>query len=284
MILYSNLLSAIFPILILLSYAHIPGLISLAWSSLFAAAFFICMIFYNSNWAELKNKILWKNIFPIIFFTGLLYYSFYYLGLTKTTPGNASLIALLEILTSYIFFHTLRKEYMPNEHRVGALLMLTGAVIILSRNFYSFNIGDFFVVLATIVAPIGNFFQRKVRETVPTENILFLRNLISAPFIFLLAYNISHNVTFGFTRESVLLLATNGILILGVAKYFWIESIHRISVTKANAIGAVGPLITLILALFILKQVPTVFQLFSVIPLFFGALLLTDNLKFKSKP
>ena len=48
--------------------------------------------------------------------------------------------------------------------------------------------------------------------------------------------------------SSLLFLVINGVLLLGVSKILWIEGIHRINVTKANALNSLGPLLTLLFA------------------------------------
>ena len=61
----------------------------------------------------------------------------------------------------------------------------------------------------------------------------------------------------------------------------FVEGISRISVTKAIALGSLSPLFVLIFAWLILHQMPTVWQIISLVPFFFGVLLLTNNLKLR---
>jgi drug/metabolite transporter (DMT)-like permease len=277
-----GLLWAIFPILIVLSYNKIPALISLGWSSLFSALAFSLLISYKKSWYQLKNKDFWKYILYISFWNGLLFYSLYYLGLEKTTPGNAALIGLLEVLTSIIFFNIIKKEKIPNEHKIGGLFMLAGAVIVLSRNFSHLDSGDFLIFLATCCGPIGNFYQQKAMKITSSEVLLFSRYLISAPFIFLLAFMLHPGGSLGFTASSLWLLLINGIIVLGLSKIFWVEAIHRLTVTKAISLSSINPLLTMLFSWLILKQTPTTVQLLAFIPLCIGVALLTDNIKLKT--
>ena len=77
--------------------------------------------------------------------------------------------------------------------------------------------------------------------------------------------------------NSVLFLFISGTILLGLSKILWIEGIHRISVAKANALNALGPLSTLFFAWLILKDVPTIWQLLAVAVVFPGVWLLTRN-------
>ena len=159
--------------------------------------------------------------------------------------------------------------------------MVLGALIVLLPNFSVLNQGDLFILIATIIVPIGNYFQQKATKISSTETILFLRSILAVPFLFLFAYVLGQHVQIHQIKESFLFLLFNGIIILGLAKAFWVEGIGRISVTKANALNSIGPLFTLFFAFMIFHQIPTIWQTTSLLFFFFGVLLLTNNLKFK---
>ena len=93
-----GILWAFFPVITALSYSSLPALISLAWGSLFAGVFFGAIVAYRGKWYELANKNFWKYVSGVVFFTGFLYYVFYFIGLEYTTPGNASIIHLVSLL------------------------------------------------------------------------------------------------------------------------------------------------------------------------------------------
>ncbi len=280
-ILGSTLLWSFFPIFITLSYASISGLVSLAWSTVLGAVFFLGIIIYRKSWHHFKNRTFWKYTLGLSIFNGIFFYTLYYIGLESTTPGNASLIGLIEILTSFLFFNMFKKEHISKEHKIGAGLMIFGGLIVLSNNFSHFNTGDLFILIATMCGPIGNHFQQLARKIAPTENVLFGRYIISAPFAFLIAYLMNESFVVDLNSKAMLFLVLNGLLIFGVSKIFWVEGIHRISVTKSISLSSVGPLLTIFFAWIILNQTPTIWQLTSFVPLFFGILLLTDKLKFK---
>jgi len=271
------------PIIAVLSYRGVPSIISLAISTFLSSIFFLAIILYKRKLHELKNLLLWKYVFFIVVFIGILGYGFYYLGLTRTTPGNAAIIGLSEIFTSYIFFNLIRKEHFSFESKVGTVFMVTGALIVLAPNFYYLNFGDFFILIANFCWPIGNLFQQKAKLISSTETILFLRSLVATPFLFLIAYAFGQHLEFAQVKESLPYLIISGFFLFGVSKIFWLEGISRISVTKANATHSLAPLVTLFFAWIILHQVPTIWQITSFLPFFFGVLLLTNNLKLKQE-
>jgi len=273
---------AILPVAIVLSYSQVSGFVSLFWSVVFAMLFFSILTFYKKSFHYLKNKIFWKYSFYIAFLNGFIFYAFFFLGLEKTSPGNVALIGSLEVLTSFLFFNVFKGEHISLEHKAGALLMLLGAFIILSKNFTTFNLGDFFILIAVCVGPLGNYFQQKVRKIASAETLLLGRNIISIPLVMVLIIIFNKSIFFTPDTRTILLLIFNGVLIFGVSRIFWIEAIHRISVTKAISLGSVSPLFTMFFAWILLNQAPTILQISSFIPLFIGILLLTDNLKLKT--
>lgn len=279
LILSGSIFWSLFPIITILSFNNVSPLISLGWSTLFAALSFALVLTIKRKWREIKNKEALKDILLITLIMGVIYYLLIFTGLNYTSAGNAGLIALSEIFFSFLFFHIWRKDYIPTTHKIGALLMIIGAAIVLFPNTTKFNLGDILILVASSIAPLGNFFQKRAREKVSSETILFIRSLLSAPIIFLCAYLVHADFSLADFKKSFIFLALNGLILMGFTKILWLEAIHRISVTKANALGSLAPLLTLLFAWLILHNVPTEFQLLSFIPMFFGVLLLGRNKK-----
>ncbi len=272
---------AFFPIITILAQSKIPSILALAYATLFSCVFFFILFIIKRGWSDLKNILVWKYSLMVALFIGVLFYGFYFWGLQSTTAGNAGLIALFETFTAFAFFTLIRKESFKASYRIGSLLMIIGAGIVLFRNFNGVQMGDILIVIATCFAPIGNLYQQKLKKIAKTETILFIRTLIATPFLFMLAK--VFGATAGHTEIVSMLpfLVINGFLIFGISKVFWIEAISRISVTKALALGAFIPFLTLMLSCLIFKEVPTIWQIASLPFLIIGMLILTDNLKFK---
>ncbi|MBI4079890.1 DMT family transporter [Candidatus Kaiserbacteria bacterium] len=273
------LLWAVFPVTVVLSYAILPSLISLGCSTGFAALFFAVVMTWRRRWRELANVYLWGNVVMVTLFIGVLFYSLYYIGLETTSPGNAAIITLFEVFTSFLFFRLFRGETLSLRYALGCGLMVLGAIIVLLPNFSGVRAGDFIVLAATFFAPAGNYFQQRARLIASGESIMFLRSVLSIAPIFLLAYILGQQVSTGDISASLVFLLINGVLLLGLSKLFWIESIHRISVTKSVALSSIAPLFTLLVAWAVLAEAPTLFQLLSLVPFVLGTLLLTDQIR-----
>ncbi|MCK9272166.1 DMT family transporter [Candidatus Gracilibacteria bacterium] len=279
-IFFEALLWSLFPIVTILSLNTLSPITSLAWSTFFASIFFGITLYLKGNFREIKNKESLKDNLIGTFILGILYYCLFFFGLRYTTAGNASIIALSEIFFSFLFFNILKKKHLPVIHILGAIFTLSGAMIILAPNFTHFKLGDLLVLLAAMVAPIGNHFMLKAREKVSSENIMFIRSIISTPILFIIGYllNISLKIS---NFNSLLFLVINGFLLLGLSKILWLESIKRISVVKAGSLSSISPFFTLIIAWLVLDNIPNYNQLFAIIPMFIGIILLSYTKKKK---
>jgi drug/metabolite transporter (DMT)-like permease len=266
----------LFPIVTILTYSSLSPILSLAYSTLFAAIFFALSVFARCKTEEIFNPKIFRYLVYSAFFIGWLFYGLYFWGLKYTTPGNASIIALMELFFAYLFFNVWKKQEFSKAHTWGAVLMLFGAVIILfPKNGLSFHGGDWIILAASASAPIGNYYQQKLRKMVSSETILFWRSIFTFPFFFLFAYLVRSDIHWALSHRAFWLLLLNGFFVLGLSKILWLEGIHRISVTKADAVASIGPLFTLLFAYLILHQPPTIWQLVSLIPLAVGLYLLT---------
>ncbi|MFA7286748.1 MAG: DMT family transporter [Patescibacteria group bacterium] len=276
-VLSGSMLWGLFPVVTILSFGSLSPLTSLGWNTLLSTLLFVSVIAFKNSWRLLKEVSAFRDIFWVVVFLGILHYVFYFTGLQYTSAGNASIIALTEIIFSYLFFQIWRKESLPIKHIVGAGLMLLGASIVLYPNITTPNRGDFLILAAAAVAPLGNFFQRRARTKVNAETILFYRSIISAPLILIAAYSWQATFSWMAIWKSAPYLVVSGLLLFGLSKLLWIEGIHRISVTKANALSFLSPLLTLLFAWLLLNNAPTIWQLSAFVPMFFGAMFLHSN-------
>ncbi|HYC34680.1 MAG TPA: DMT family transporter [Candidatus Paceibacterota bacterium] len=275
---------ALFPVLAVLSFSTLPSLISLAWSGVFSALFFVCAVLIRRKWKDFTKPILWKAALIGAVSINICFYSLYYIGLTMTSPGNGSIIALFEIFTAFLFFNVLMKEKISGNRILGALLMVAGAIIVVFPDTGNINLGDVLILIATFFCPVGNYYAQKAREVVSSESIMLLRTLIATPVLFLLAYIFGMHASFEDVRGSLMFLFISGFVLFGFTKILWVEQIRFISVTKALALSSVGPLFTILFAWALIGTYPTLWQLLSLIPFALGVLLLTDYIKVWRSP
>ena len=280
-ILLQALLWSFFPVITILSYNRLPPLVSFGWSTFFAALFFGSVLTLRHRWGEIKDRSSLRSILWATFLLGILYYSLVFLGLRYTSAGNASLIASTEIFFSFTFFHVWHKDFISRKHILGAIFMVIGVFIVLYPNTTKLHLGDLLILMAAMIAPFGNYYQQRARQTVSSEMILFIRSSISTPVVLIFAYLVREKFSIADVKSSAVLILINGFFLLGFSKILWVEGIHRISVTSSNALASVSPPLTLLFAWVFLNNIPTRFQLFSILPIIIGMVLLSIN---KSPP
>lgn len=283
-ILFGTFLNAFFPIVTVVLYKLIPSsMVCLAWSMLFAALFCGGLVLLRGRGKELLHASVWYDTFMVTLCIGLGYYGFYYYGLTMTTAGNASLVSLFEVFTTFVFFNIWHREQISKYHIGGALMMLVGASIVLMPRASGFHYGDLFILAATACAPMGQYFQKRARALVSAETVTFLRSAMTAAVVFGMVYVSGVSTAMSNIPLAFGLLVISGVVFFSIQKMVFLEGIHRISVTKAIALQGLGPLVTILFAWLILHQHPTATQLISFVPLFIGVLLLTDQIVVKAE-
>lgn len=280
-LLLEALLWSFFPIVTILTFNNIPPLYAAAFSTLIAAVFFIIYLSYKKEWKYILVRSAWFDILIATALIGVVVYALLFVGLQFTSAGNASIIGLTEVFfTLLILGKIFNKEKNTKQVVVGSILMVTGALLVLFHGSFNFNKGDILIMAASAVAPIGNYFSKRARAKVSSEYIMTIRSILAGLFLLLMAYFFSPKIMFSDFTGSLPFLLINGILLLGISKIFWLEAIHRINISKAIALASIIPIFTLIFAFFILKEIPTIYQIVGLIPIMAGVWLLTD---FKQK-
>lgn len=273
-ILSEALIWGLFPIVTVLSFSGLQPLVALAWATFISVFFFAALMSVRKRWHELKNPLLWRYSLWITLFIGVGVYGFYYTGLQTTSPGNAALLGLFELVFSYVLFVVIRKEHFPAKNLAGAGFMVLGMLLVLAKNLTAPAPGDFLILAANFCAPFGNLFQQKARGVASSESVMFVRTVLSTIAILPVAFLLHESFAFP-SAASLPFLLVNAVFVFGISKLLWVEGIHHISVPKANLLQSLNPLVTLIGAWLILSQAPTGWQLASIVPFFIGIVLLT---------
>lgn len=280
----SYFLGAFFPIVSILTFSTLTPLYSYGLSILIATVFFAIMVTVKKKWSDFKKYEALKYSLASGLILSIVFYILLFMGFKHTTAGNAGIMLLMEIFFSYVVFRAFMKENIKGGHIIGAFIMVMGAMIILFPGEIKINTGDILILLGTMIAPFGNHFQQKARDLISAEYHLFVRDLTATVIIIPLAYLIEGEISMSQINASLFFIIINGLILLGVAKIFWVEAIHRIPVAKAISFGPIAPAITLTFAYFILGETPTLWQFAGLIPIAFGALLILDIFEKKTAP
>lgn len=271
-------IGALGPVVFIYSFRTLPPLYSMACGTLLAACFFALIVTVRRRWSDLFNRHAWR---PLLFSTLLIAvacHTLMFLGYAHTTAGNASIIALVEILFSFVFFGViLRRERYTRHALFGAGLMLVGVLVLLVRERFAFHLGDLIIIAGLLFAPPGNYFQQQTRRLVSAEILLFSRSVVGGCVMLAIAFLIDPFPTFATLSIAWPMMLFNGLVTLGVLKIVWIESIHRIPVAKALMLSTLTPAFTLVFAFLMLGEVPNWWQVAGFLPMLVGSYLITNK-------
>ena len=137
-IITEGLIWSLFPIVTILGLKGISSVTGLFWATLISAIFFLVIVIVKNKWKELGNLQVWKYSIGSAIFIGVIFYSLFFYGLSKTVSANGAIVALFEVATSYVFFQIIQKEFIPKKHIIGIILATLGALLIFIPKFGHF--------------------------------------------------------------------------------------------------------------------------------------------------
>lgn len=280
LVLLADVLWGVFPVVTILTYRALPPLFTAAISTGVAATFFAVLLTVKRRWHELLSKEALPDIIKTSLIIGVVFYGLTFIGIRQTTAGNASIMTLMEVFFAFFLLGLLlRHEPLIPRQIVGGSCMVLGALVILLPKASGWHVGDLIIGLAAAIPPIGNKYAKQARRLVSAECIMFCRSVIGFCFLFILALLLEPLPSIPSLQSSIGYLLLSGILLLGVSKILWIESINLITISKATAFISITPCCTLIVAALLLREPIHAYQLLSLAPIIVGILLLTWRTK-----
>ena len=269
-----SVIEAWFPIFAAFSATALGGLFAYFYSLVIAVVFMVVWWVIKGKTAEVKNRKSYKDLALTSFYITSLF-GLIFVALQYTTATNVAVVLFLQILFGFLFLARQKGESLTLKQSFAALLMTIGAVVILMPGEFSLNVGDFLVLLAAMIGPIANVYQKRARALVSSETVLLVRSLIALPFIYLFAVLFERQPEFVEVIEHWHWLFLTGVLVFFISKIMWIEAIYLLPINKVNALLAFSPLMTMIFAYYMLNEVPNTYQLIGILPVLVGGYLIT---------
>ncbi|WP_024851658.1 DMT family transporter [Hydrogenovibrio kuenenii] len=269
-----TLIEAWFPIFASFTVSTLGPLHAYTYSLVVASSILLGLWLYRKRTAEILKREAYFSLLMVSLLISSVF-ALVFLGLNYTSANNVAIILFLQILFAYLFLGRKQGETLNLPHTLGVILMTLGAVLVLFPKNFSLHIGDGLVLLAAIIAPIANLYQKRARQHVSSETILLVRSLLALPVLYLLALYFEPTPSWHMIQTQWIWLLLTGGLVFVVSKIFWVEALHLLPITKVNALFALAPLLTIGLSYWILNQAPTLSQLAGALPILFGGYLIT---------
>lgn len=270
-ILAEVLLFALFPIFLVQSLGLIPPLFFAGLSSFIAGITFFLITLFKKQSFVLPKQALFPGIMGIIVIV-LIVNGLLFIGGQHTSPGNSALLIQSEVVFTFLFFGLLGLERITLKRVSGSAIILLGSIFILFNGF-SGNISkwDVIILFGISFAPLGNFFQKKTLGYISPLTYGVYRSIFGGIILFCISFifeNPLENIEW--SQEILLLILANGILILGLSKWFFFEAIQRMGVSKSIALTATVPAITILLTFLFLHEAPTLSQYIGLLGVIIG--------------
>lgn len=270
LILLSNLLWGLHPVLAHLGAKQIAPLLYAASTILLAGLFSFLYLLLRKRGKELFNRQLYFNVLMISLLIIVIPYSLFFTGAKYTSGLNASFLLLSELVFVMIFTHFIG-EKTTGTKVLGAGGILVGAGLMTYQSGSSLNWGDALVIISTITYPIGTFYSKRALQQASPETILFFRSLLGGLILLGLAF------AFGLPENWENLMIQNWKLILlggfGVAfvnKVMWYEGLKRLDISKATSLSMTFPLFSLFFLIVFFNEPITVAQGFGMLMMMIG--------------
>jgi drug/metabolite transporter (DMT)-like permease len=256
----SAALWGMFPVVVNRASRHIPPLTFAAISTLLAAAGSLIYTALKGDLRELKKREAYSSLLMVTLCIVVVPYILLFVGSSKTSGINTSLLLLSEIIFTLVFT-PLIGEKTTVEKLTGAFGVLVGALLILYNGRFRLNGGDMMVIASTVTYPIGNFYAKQALARVSPSTILLVRFSLGGMFMLLLAMLMEsgpHTVHTVFIGWPVLLLT--GLVLLGVGKIVWYEALGRLDISKAISLSMTFPLFSLMILIGVFKESVSPYQ------------------------
>jgi drug/metabolite transporter (DMT)-like permease len=253
-----------FAVLVNRGAKNIPPITFAALTTLLAACGTFVYVIAKGKLHELKKKESYRFLVMITLCIVIIPYILFFVGASKTSSINSSLLLLSEIIFTLLFTPFIG-EKTTIAKLIGALGIFLGALFILYNGVLKFNVGDLLIIASTLTYPIGNYYAKRALNLISPATILFVRFLFGGLFIlaFALIFEPQANAFNGIlslSKGNWALIIFTGLILLGLGKIICYEGLKRLDISKNVSIGMTFPLFSLIVLIGIFKESPSVFQ------------------------
>ena len=251
-------------------------------TNLIAAFGLISFILLRKN--KINALIHRKYFFTLLligFFGTTIANILFFYGVRITSGINSSILLQVEPIYSLFIGYLLLNEKITLHQIISTLIIIFGTLLVIFQGTLTLNWGDFLVLGTPLCYQIGHFFSKRLLNKNHLSPLFIAagRTLYGGIFLLIISQLAGVHEFEKLKEPNILgILIFYGLVIYALTYYIFYESIKRINLSKATAIISAYPAISILLAWFILREVPDFYQISGFIIILSGIIYLS-NLK-----
>ncbi len=267
---------ALAPILANYTAKNFQPILVAAVTTLITAAALFFILAAKRQMREIFNKKAFGPIFGNTMFNIVVPLALIFVGTSKTSAINTTLLHQTELLFAFLVSGLFYGEMITRQKLVGGAIVLLGTIAVLYNGTFELRLGDLLIIAGTALYPFGNHYAKQALLLAQPSVVLFLRTLMGGIMLFIISFILEGQPqAFSAIDQKQLALFAGLVLgLLGIAKLLWFEGLKRLDVSKSTAIVIAGPAFSLVYAVALLHEIPTLYQLAGMLIIIAGLFIL----------
>ena len=233
--------------------------------SLVAGICLFIVTLIKGNWKILFLKKYLFYFLIIGFFGITLSNILFFYGVTLTSGINSAILLQIEPIYSLFIGYVFLNERITLKQIIFTLVIISGTLTVLYKGNFIVNWGDYLVLFTPICWQITHLQSKKLMakdKNISPLIIATVRTLYGGVLLFIVNYIWGVNQFNRLNDTKILfIIFFQGIAGFALQYSVWYEAIKRINLSKATALVCVYPIFSIILAWFVLKEIPVINQL-----------------------
>jgi len=265
---------ALHPILAKLMLSYMSPWVFVGLTSFLGALLLMSILEVEHKIREIKNLSLRDVLvlFAVAMLSGVIAPIVYIFGLSQTSVANAVLLLRFNaVLIAFLGVVLLKEKFSLNQF-IGTVIMVLGAVVIVTKCFsvpLTSSRGDLLVLAATVCFTLGNVIMKKHLCRVPPEVIVIGRNAFAGILILSLTYS---DVPNNLTSQGLIYLGLFVILVIAVGQSLWYSALEHTSAIEAGLASFSLPVFGIIYAVGLMGETLEEHQIMGGALIIFGLL------------
>jgi drug/metabolite transporter (DMT)-like permease len=265
------LAAAVQPVLTKLAVGTINPLFAAAVTPLIGFIIPFVLLTRNGTLKILFDKKNLKEFLMIGFFGTVMTYLLFFSGAKLTSGINTAILIQAEPIYSILLGYFVLKEKITSKQILFTLLIIVGVIIVIYNGAFSLSLGDFLILLTPLFYQISHVIAKKTINRVGTVAVQGGRYLFGGIILLLISSLLGMNqFSLLVEPQNFSIIFTLGIIVAGIGTLAFYEAIKRINLSKTTAMIAPYSVISVMLAWFVLKEVPTIYQIIGLILMLIG--------------